>query len=190
MTVEAIAIDKNGEPIVLLNDREQERALPIWVGLLEARAISLTSQRVKTKRPLTHQLLLNTIRRLGYSVKEILLDPAEGDDYAASIVLAPMADYIEDSTAQGNDAGAFRSIEARPSDAIAIAIMSGVPVLVDAEIVAQSSLAVHKEERAERLAFKEFVQNVKASDFKSSNFKLSDPIELPGDNNLDLPEAG
>jgi uncharacterized protein len=177
MTVGAIAIDKNGDPIVLLNDEEQQRALPIWVGLLEARAISLTSQNVKTKRPLTHQLIINTIQRLGYSVKEILIDAtAESDGYTASIVL---------SSSNNNSGGdGTVSIEARPSDAIALAIMSDLPVLVDGEVVAQSSLPIRRHESDDRKAFKNFVDNLKASDFKST-----EPIELPNDNVADWPEA-
>jgi uncharacterized protein len=202
MTVGAIAIDRNGEPIVLLNDLEEKRTLPIWVGLLEARAISLTTQKIKTKRPLTHQLMLNTIHRLGFSIKEILIDVARSDNYVASIVLSPSDE---------NSGREETSIDARPSDAIAIAIMSGLPVLVDREIVAQSSLAIHRDvsdERAEhdvsdehgdhdenekrlerdehddRQAFKIFVDKLKASDFKST-----EPIELPNDNIVDWPEA-
>jgi uncharacterized protein len=177
MTVGAIAIDRNGDPIVLLNDLDQKRALPIWIGLLEARAISLTTQNVKTKRPLTHQLILNTIHKLGYIIKEILLDvAAEADGYAATIILSQ-------PNPNGGDEEIV-SIESRPSDAIAVAIMSGLPVLVEQEIVAQSSLSIHRDENDDRKAFKNFVDNLKASDFKST-----EPVELPSDNVADWPEA-
>ena len=163
MTVGAIAIGQNGEPIILLNDLEKKQVLPIWIGLLEARAISLAAHKVRSKRPLTHELLLSTIEQLGCNIKEVSIDSIENEAYVASIILGRAEDGAEKI-----------KISARPSDAIAVAILAGSPIFVDGEILAQSSVAMDGQPDKEQKEFKEFIANLKASDFKSS-----ENVELP-----------
>lgn len=155
MRVGAIMFDKrNGDPIVILNDLDRKRALPIWVGVAEARAINLAAKNIKTVRPLTHELLLSTIEQLGSTVKEITIDEMEGDAFIASIVL-------EDDT-RGRT-----KLDARPSDAIALSMIAGAPVYVSSELVMEASVAIEEEgDPIDEEQFKEFVKTVKASDFR------------------------
>ncbi len=204
MRVGAIAVDaQTGAPIVLLSDPENKRALPIWIGLPEARAITLAANNVHSRRPLTHELVLSVIKQFGYVVKEIEIEDIRDDTYIAAIVLAPKND---------KDGKSVMKIDARPSDAIALATIVGAPVLVASEIVAQASVDISAAENLangqqvgnqqegekirgsrsrltgknrrqdpeleerERQEFKEFLAGINASDFK-----LNQPIELPDD---------
>lgn len=161
MRVGAIMYDrKNGEPIVILNDLEKRRALPIWVGVPEARAINMAAKGMQTIRPLTHELLNTTIERLGFLVKEVVIDQIQEGSFAASILL--VNDHLHETI-----------LEARPSDAIALAMVADAPLYVSLDVLVQSSVPIEDDETED---FKEFVSSVKASDFN-----LLEPVQLPDD---------
>jgi len=168
MRIGAIGIDKDsGNSVILLRDIENNRALPIWVGLPEAKAISMAVRKIRTPRPSTHELMQNSIEKLGYSIKEVVLSDIESDTYIADLILVRT----------GQEDGDIVTIDARPSDAIALATMCGAPVMVAPHILAQASISVNPEVDAkEEREFKEFVQSVKASDFN-----LTEKVELPLD---------
>src|ERR1700722_16773511 len=88
MFVAGIALDaRNGHPIVVLNDSTKRRALPIWIGMPEASAISRALDNVKPERPLTHDLLLNVISNLGFKVKQVEINELAANTYYATILL-------------------------------------------------------------------------------------------------------
>lgn len=163
MHVDAIAVDrKTGDPIVLLCDTENKLSLPIWIGAPEARAISLAVKNIRSKRPLTHDLLFSIISKFGYSIREIQITELQNEAYIASIVL---------TKENGNGHETTMSIDARPSDAIALSVLSGARVLVSSDLVNSESFALTVEAKQPvDEAFKQFLQQVKASDFK-----LDDP---------------
>src|SRR5690606_19334747 len=99
-------------PIVLLREREGQRYLPIWIGAPEATAIAYAQQGVEPPRPLTHDLMSTLIRDLGHTLTAVHITTVKENIFYATLVLD---DSIE--------------ISARPSDAIALAMRCGTPIL-------------------------------------------------------------
>lgn len=160
MTVAGIAMDaRNGHPIVVLNDPLKRRALPIWIGMFEANAITRALDNYKPERPMTHDLLLSTIEQTGYKVKHIEINELASSTYFATIVLQ-----------NGTPDGPTKSIDARPSDAIALALRAKAPIFVAAQVVAEGTIpADNEKDEEEAEEFKKFIDNLKASDFSSLN---------------------
>lgn len=154
--VMGIALDtRTGTPIVVLNDAENRRALPIWIGTAEASAIIRQLENIKSARPMTHDLMFNMLTQLGYHVTRIEINDLNSDTYYASI-------YIEDGEAKE------QFIDSRPSDAIAIALRAGAQIFATANVVADGTISTDQaRDEAEAEAFREFVQDVKPSDFKT-----------------------
>ncbi len=110
----------NRSPIVVLNDLSGEVVLPIWVGLFEANAIALEIEKSTTPRPMTHDLLRNVIAGLNARVTRVVVGALRGDTFFATIWL--------------DQAGEVVAIDARPSDAIALALRSDCPIFVSREV--------------------------------------------------------
>jgi bifunctional DNase/RNase len=109
MTIKGLMVDPiTNTPIVILRDQEGQRVLPIWVGIFEANAIALQIENVTTPRPMTHDLLRNVISDLKASVERIVVCDLQDNTYYALIYL--------------NRNGETMAIDARPSDAIALAL--------------------------------------------------------------------
>jgi uncharacterized protein len=129
MTVKGLMIDPiTNMPIIVLRDGDGQRILPIWVGVFEANAIALQIENVQTPRPMTHDLLKNVLDDLQARVERIVVcDLRDNTFYAA----------IHVSTA----ASARHVVDARPSDAIALALRTGSPIFVDDRVI-ESARAV------------------------------------------------
>ena len=110
----------NRSPIVVLNDLSGEVVLPIWVGLFEANAIALEIEKSTTPRPMTHDLLRNVIAGLNGRVTRVVVGALRGDTFHATI-------WME----QGGEPVA---LDARPSDAIALALRADCPIFVSREV--------------------------------------------------------
>lgn len=106
----------SSSPIVLLHDQQMNRLLPIWIGDPEARAIAVVLNKTSMPRPLTHKLLINVIESMGGKFSRVVVDRLERNTYFASI-------YVQ--TEKKNIV-----IDARPSDAIALALEARVPIFV------------------------------------------------------------
>ena len=176
MTVAGIAMDaRNGAPIVVLNDPLKRRALPIWIGMFEANAITRALDNIKSERPLTHDLLLSTIQQTGYQVKHIEINELASNTYFATIVLKL-------SNGEAESDATLKTIDSRPSDAIALALRAKAPIFVAAQVVAEGTISADfekDEEEAEE--FKKFIDNLKASDFSP---------QLRSEDNVQDEEAG
>ncbi|HEY9784229.1 MAG TPA: bifunctional nuclease family protein [Candidatus Obscuribacterales bacterium] len=161
MYVAGIALDaRSGQPIVVLNDSTKRRALPIWIGMAEASAISRALDNFKPERPMTHDLLLNVIQSLGYKVKAVEINELASNTYFATIQL-----QLNDPT---NQIETIKPIDSRPSDAIALALRAKAPIFVSAQVVADGTVpADFEKDEAEAEEFKKFVDGLKASDFKT-----------------------
>lgn len=161
MYVAGIALDaRNGHPIVVLNDSSKRRALPIWIGMAEANAITRALDNQKPERPLTHDLLLNMITDLGYKVKQIEINELSSSTYFATIIL-----LLQDPE---HTVQTTKPIDARPSDAIALALRAKAPIFVSAQVVADGTIpADFEKDEAEAEEFKKFIDGLKASDFKT-----------------------
>lgn len=122
MTIKGLMVDPDTNmPIVILRDRDGERVLPIWVGLFEANAIALQIENVSTPRPMTHDLLRNVIADLQATVQKIVVCDLQENTFFALIYLSLNGDTV--------------AIDARPSDAIALALRTKAPIFVEDSVI-------------------------------------------------------
>lgn len=121
-TIALIEDEQNQSPIVILYDRAADRILPIWIGDPEARAIAVVLNNIATPRPLTHQLFIGTLEKLQTKLMKVVVSRLHENTYYAFLHLQ-----------QGD---ACFDVDARPSDAIALALHAKVPVFVHREVMA------------------------------------------------------
>ncbi len=122
MTIKGLLVDPiTNMPIVVLKDKEGERVLPIWVGIFEANAIALQIENVATPRPMTHDLLRNIIANLDGEVNRVVVSDLKENTFFASIHLTVKGEHVV--------------VDARPSDAIALALRTRAPILVEETVV-------------------------------------------------------
>ncbi len=112
--------------IVVLKETGSTRFLPIWIGPFEADAITIELQSVEVARPLTHDLLKATIEQLGAEIIEVSITDLRSDTFYAEISLRLN--------------GRRLAVDARPSDAIALAVRARVPVYVSSEVMEQAGI--------------------------------------------------
>lgn len=155
MKVMGIAIDTaSGSPIIVLNDKDNRKALPIWIGSAEASAIIRKIENIKVLRPMTHDLIIDIIEKTGYSVDRVEINDVEKETYFSTIYLT-------------NEDGKEVTIDSRPSDAIAVAIRVNAPIFVSAKVLADGSVSCDSEkDEAESQEFRNFIQSIKPSDFE------------------------
>ncbi len=111
-------------PIVVLKDVASDLVLPIWVGVYEANAIALEMEKTTTPRPLTHDLLRDVTRGLGAVVRKVVVSDLREDTFFATIWMDQGADEV--------------TIDARPSDAIALALRWDCPIFVSRSVLGRS----------------------------------------------------
>ncbi len=122
MSIKGLMVDPiTNTPIVILRDKDGQRVLPIWVGIFEANAIALQIENVTTARPMTHDLLRNVIQDLNATVEKIVVCDLQENTFYALIYL----------TLGGNTL----AIDARPSDAIALALRTRAPIFVEESVI-------------------------------------------------------
>lgn len=155
MKVMGIALDtRTGSPIVVLHDLDNRKALPIWIGSAEASAIIRTIENLKVSRPMTHDLIVEIVKETGYRVDRVEITDVDDETYFASIILV-------------DKNGEETEIDARPSDAIAVAMRVGVSILVSPAVLASGAISSDAEKDAEEAEeFKSFIQSIKPSDFE------------------------
>jgi len=118
MSVRALVVDPaTNSPVVILGREEENTYLPIWIGICEANAIAINLEGVEVPRPMTHDLIGTLIRDLGFTLDHVLIHSLDERVFLASVHLS------------GSD-GEMREVDARPSDAIAIALRAEADVLV------------------------------------------------------------
>lgn len=155
MRVMGIALDtRTGSPIVVLHDKDNRKALPIWIGSAEASAIIRKIENLNVSRPMTHDLIINMIEKLGYTLDRIEINDVEKETYYATI-------FITDKD------GKVTEIDSRPSDAIAVAIRADAPIFVTANVISNGSVSTDSaKDEEEAQEFKQFIQSIKPSDFE------------------------
>ena len=122
MTIKGLMIDPiTNMPIVILKDKEGDRVLPIWVGVFEANAIALQIENIATPRPMTHDLLRNILTEIEAEVQRIVVSDLRDNTFYAMIYLDRDGETI--------------AIDARPSDAIALALRTRSPIFVEDSVV-------------------------------------------------------
>ena len=128
MELSKIVIDeKRHDQLIALKEKNGERVLPIVIGLNEASAIKLKISGFKPPRPLTHDLIYLIIQELEATVEKVIIDKLEENTFFAKIIIKTAG-------------GTVKSIDARPSDSIALAVRFHAPILVEDEIIKQHEL--------------------------------------------------
>jgi uncharacterized protein len=165
LSVMGIALDtRTGTPIVVLNDTQKRRALPIWIGTAEASAIIRQLEGIESARPMTHDLLQTLIEDLDHTLLRVEINHLEDDTYYANLILATKTDVTQTLT-----------IDCRPSDAVALALRTGAKLYATPEVMADGTVSTdHQKDEQEAEAFRDFLQNIKASDFKFPGQHQSD----------------
>lgn len=128
MELSQIRIDeKRGEQVIVLKEKGGKRLLPIVIGILEATAIKMEISGYQPPRPLTHDLLRNTIKELGGTLSQITVVKLEQNIFYAKLIIQ-------------TDKGESVEVDARPSDSIALAVRAKAPIYVSRTILDQVSL--------------------------------------------------
>lgn len=136
------------QPLVLLRESEGSRTLPIWIGPVEASAIAQAHQGVRGPRPGTHDLILLVIDALTDRLTHI-----EIVDFSEGIFRAELH-FVSGAR-----------VDARPSDAIAVALKAGVRILCAEDVIDEVGLVATSDEDAEIVRFREFLDEIEPEDF-------------------------
>ncbi len=155
MQIYGVSFDMVGkQPIVLLKTVEGSRFLPIWIGHPEAAAILMKLQGASTPRPMTHDLLNELVERLDAKIDRVSVTELRDNTFYASITLS-----INGSEAE---------IDARPSDALALAVRCQAPIFAAEDVIEESSIEFeHEVEDTDEVVekFKDFLDEVSPEDF-------------------------
>jgi hypothetical protein len=156
MVISGLTVDPlTNSPIVLLKEVEGQRVLPIWIGLLEATAIASELEGIKFSRPMTHDLLKNIMGLMNVKVNRVEVCDLKNNTYFAVIHI--------------NHNGKEMSIDARPSDALAISLRMGAPIFVAEDVIKKSSqveITGEPEDTSEQgKRWQEILEKLNAEDF-------------------------
>jgi uncharacterized protein len=151
MSIQGLMVDPiTNMPIVILKDKDGTRKLPIWVGIFEANAIALQIENVATPRPMTHDLLRNVIKDLDGRVERVVVCDLKDNTFYAIIYLVVR--------------GASVAIDARPSDAIALALRTRAPILVDDSVIENAKHVDITTERGDSERLQKYLENLDLED--------------------------
>jgi len=133
--VQSLGLDPStNNPVVVLREREGERVLLIWIGPGEATAIAMQMGAMEFPRPLTHDLLVAVLKGLGGVLKKVTISRVEKSTYYAELIV--------------NRNGDVFSLDARPSDSIAIALRVGAPIFVADDLLEMAAVEIADDETA------------------------------------------
>ena len=136
MTIKGLMVDPIANtPIVILRDKDGQRVLPIWIGMFEANAIALQIENVAPPRPMTHDLLRNVIQDLDASVQKVVVYDLQENTYYALIYLSLRGETV--------------TVDARPSDAIALALRTRAPIFVEDAVIDNAKTVDLSSEKAD-----------------------------------------
>ncbi len=128
MELARIIIDeRRQDQVIVLKEKEGERQIPIVIGIMEASSIKIKLTGMEVPRPMTHDLLADVIESLGGKIQRVVIDKLVNNTYFAK---------LEIKTKEGE----VKIIDARPSDSIAIAVRSKVPIFVAEEVLNQAAV--------------------------------------------------
>jgi len=152
MIVRGLALDPvTNAPIVILKAEGGNRLLPIWIGLFEANAIAIEMEKIIAPRPMTHDLLKNMIELLDARMERMVVDNLRENTFFASI-------YIRSD-------GREQRLDARPSDAIALALRTGAPIFVTHDVLTRSRNIELAEDLGEADQWRQWLEHITPGDF-------------------------
>lgn len=120
--------EKNADQMIVLKEKDGDRQFPIMIGLIEASSIKMKLSGVELPRPLTHDLLLSIIHSLGAVLDRVMIDALVDDIFHAKLILVAQD-------------GKTISVDARPSDSIAVAVRAKVPIFVEDSVLEKASVS-------------------------------------------------
>jgi hypothetical protein len=151
MAIKGLMVDPiTNMPIVILRDTDGQRVLPIWVGIFEANAIALQIENITTPRPMTHDLLRNVIHDLGASVQKIVICDLQENTFYALVYLTLHGEIV--------------AIDARPSDAIALALRTRAPIFVEESVVDNAKTADFTSDKADAERLHKWLESLDPDD--------------------------
>ncbi len=151
MKIRGLMVDPSTQqPIVILKDAKGDMVLPIWVGLFEASAIALEVEKASTPRPMTHDLLRNLIHGLNARVDRVVVSELRDDTFFAVIWLEQDGEMV--------------TIDARPSDALALALRSDCPIFVDDSVLRTAKVIPSPADQATPEDLKNWLENLNDDD--------------------------
>jgi hypothetical protein len=175
MNVAGIALDASSRiPIVLLKDAAESRALPIWIGQNEARAILNALEQQTSPRPMTHDLLTTCLDEWDIELDRVIIHSLQDNTFFATM-------FLKQGKVQ-------KQIDARPSDAIALALRLNAPIWVMEEVIADASIPVDKQaDERDRQEFRHFIDSIRPEDFTLNMPEVEAVAEEPEHHETDLP---
>lgn len=154
MKVRNLAMDPILErPIVLLTNETGDKIVPIWVGIFEANAILIELEKLTTPRPITHDLM-----------KQMMI---EFDMVLQRIIVTDLKDGVYYAAMEIRQAGRTITLDARPSDAIAMALRFNAPIFVSRNVIEKSNSADHGAEMVEDDEMRRWIDQLKPGDFEN-----------------------
>jgi uncharacterized protein len=147
MTIKGLMVDPiTNMPIIILKDDDGQRVLPIWVGIFEANAIALQMENISTPRPMTHDLLRNVIEDLSGTVTKIVVSDLRDNTFYALIYVETPSDTV--------------AIDARPSDAIALALRAQAPIYVEETVIDNAKGVVFSTDKADSERLQKWLESL------------------------------
>jgi uncharacterized protein len=147
MVVESVRVHMlSSQHVVILRDTVRERYLPIWIGPWEANAIAMKLQGVTPERPMTHDLFSQTLGELGVVIKQIIVSDLAEDTFRARLMLELDGRTVD--------------VDARPSDAIALAVRVGVPIFATDAVLDRAAVVPETDEEEKLSVFRDFVNSL------------------------------
>jgi uncharacterized protein len=151
MTIKGLMVDPvTNMPIIILRDEAGDRVLPIWVGIFEANAIALQIENVSTPRPMTHDLLRNVIQDLDGVVQKVVVSELKENTFFAVIHLVVRGEAV--------------LIDARPSDAIALALRTKAPIYVEEDVIDNAKALDGTPERTDSERLQKWLESLDSDD--------------------------
>lgn len=158
--IASLSVDSaSNQPVIILRPVHDEggsgRLVPIWIGQTEATAILLALQDISPPRPMTHDLLKDTIESLGARVERVEITRIDSGTFYALVILSGPGDMTLE-------------VDARPSDSIALAVRTGAPIFIAEQVLEEAAVVEVTEEDEETQVerFREFLDGVDPSDFQ------------------------
>ena len=149
MSIKGLMLDPiSNSPIVILKDGDEKIFLPIWVGIFEANAIALQLENIATPRPMTHDLLRNLIETVEGKVRRVIINDLKDSTFYARIDMVVGEKQLE--------------IDARPSDAIALALRTEAPIFVEQNVLDQAQTIAPDDDSDDKL--KKWFESVSPED--------------------------
>jgi bifunctional DNase/RNase len=151
MSIRGLTIDPaTNMPIVILRDVDNQHALPIWVGPVEANAIALQVENVSLPRPMTHDLIRNLLQDLGATLQRVLITDLQDGTFFA---------YLE--ILRG---GEVLLVDARPSDALALSLRTSVPIFVESSVLERAKSTDVSSDQADRDRLQQWLESLDPDD--------------------------